>query len=1061
MLEAPLLVEGRRRVQVVVEEESSGRSRVRIYAEMASGAERADGAGAAKWQRVSEGWVVGRAAGKVPDALDVAALQWRLPAAVAGEPFYARLAERGVEFGERFRGLSRGWSSENESLGEITRDAARGQGWRLEPWWLDACLQAAALAGAQAGTKELYLPLSFERLEIYARDEARTAAAEVTWSHVLLQPLDPETLSAHITVANQNGHAIAQITNLRFRRLNKARAENPLGYITSCYITSWVKWTGKLISGSLSGHWLVVAGADAFDGEMQEELLRQRVAVTVLSTAAWGEGDAATDLERTRSALRSFALSGTVFEGVIDLRPMTARSLQESEATGAAIDVSSVRSSASLLQAMVLEQIQTKRGSWFVTRGAPGQDSFAEGPAAHAIRALLRTVALEFPETVPHYASVENGSSAAMLCRMIASVDGPECRLCGGQVMVPTLEAVPARETSIDPAKNAVLDAPDSGLIEDLRYREAERAVPGPLEVEIEMEAAGLNFRDLMQSLRMLPATSESLGGECAGRVVRAGAGTEFNGGDRVFAFAPAGLSRFVRARGTYTRSVPEPLTFLQAAALPVAYLTAIYGLHRLAGLQAGETVLIHSAAGGLGLAAVHAAKQAGATIHATAGTEDRRAYLRSLGIEHVFSSRDSRFADEVRVRTEGRGVDVALNALTGELAVATLGAMARGGRFLEVGKRDTMSAAAAGAQRPDVQYLVYDLGQAAEADPTLVPELLNHLVSSLERGELMPLPVTGFDRAREAFHCLARARQIGKVVVTRQAAGSARFAGISPDASYLVTGGFGGLGMIFAEWLASRGARELVLVGRNAPGPRAMQTIRDMEVQGVVVHQMLADVGDRESVDVLCRATLGRRPVRGVLHAAGVLDNCGLLQLTPSSISRVMQAKVEGGWNLHRSTRGLDLDFFVLCSSAATLLGSPGQANYVAANGVLDALAVYRRSLGLPALSVQWGPWNAAGMTESLQVDPVRSGVRKMKPAEALACLEQLLRGTNRSRQCLRGLHRAWRQGDRPMLRNGSLFPPQPQGTEPSRLFWTARRQRSRGQSRLSCRRRCSAHWT
>jgi NADPH:quinone reductase-like Zn-dependent oxidoreductase/acyl carrier protein len=410
--------------------------------------------------------------------------------------------------------------------------------------------------------------------------------------------------------------------------------------------------------------------------------------------------------------------------------------------------------------------------------------------------------------------------------------------------------------------------------------------------------------------------------------------------------------------------------------------------------------VLIHSAAGGLGLAAVYLARHLGAEVYATAGSEEKRRYLRELGIKYVFSSRKTEFCAEILRLTDGRGVDVVLNSLTGNLAVSTLSLLARGGRFLEVGKRETLSHEAVLRLRPDAHHFVYDLGEEAALDASLVPALLQELLQALAKGDIPSLPVTEFTDTKEAFRFMAQARHVGKIVVTRKdAATLGKALRIDPDATYLITGGCGGLGLIFADWLVNRGARNLVLMGRSNTGV-ASGNIERMRAQGVSITLVTADVVDRSAVNAVLEVIPAGRPLRGILHAAGVISDHSLMELSLNSMKAVLEPKWQGAWNLHQLTRDCKLDFFVLFSSAAALLGSPGQANYAAANAALDALADYRQALGLPAVSIQWGPWNSVGMSGKWSADPERFGLERIglgtiDPMDGLDAFESLSGGT------------------------------------------------------------------
>ena len=401
-------------------------------------------------------------------------------------------------------------------------------------------------------------------------------------------------------------------------------------------------------------------------------------------------------------------------------------------------------------------------------------------------------------------------------------------------------------------------------------------------------------------------------------------------------------------------------------------------------------------------------ALRSGAQVFATAGSARKRALLQSLGVAKVMDSRSLLFARQVREATGGAGVDVVLNALAGDFIGASLDLVAPGGCFLELGKRGVLTVADAAQRRPDVRYQVYDLGSEALAEPGIVRPLLDQLVAALADGSLQPLPVKVFDlrEAREAFRYMAQARHIGKVVL-RPGATAMRAGDLAasrrpsplvlPDATYWITGGLGGLGLETAAWLVERGARHLVLSGRQGPSPQAATMLRRLQASGARIQVRCADAADAGAMQAIFDSIAAAdAPLRGVIHAAGVIDDAILVNQTWSRCREVLKAKADGAWVLHDLTRGIELDFFVLYSAAGVVLGASGQAGYSAANAQLDALARARRRAGLPALSVAWGPWADVGMAAVLAARGIDAwsalGLRTIEPAQALVQLERLL---------------------------------------------------------------------
>ena len=505
------------------------------------------------------------------------------------------------------------------------------------------------------------------------------------------------------------------------------------------------------------------------------------------------------------------------------------------------------------------------------------------------------------------------------------------------------------------------LEIGGKGILENLELRPMERRAPGAGEVEIRVRATGLNFRDVLNALGMYPGDAGPLGGECAGVIVGVGEGVEgIEIGEGVVALAAGSFGSYVTVDARLVAGKPGRMSYGEAATVPIAFLTAYWGLHELGGMERGDRVLIHAATGGVGQAAVQLAQRAGAEVYATASPGKWHA-LREQGVEQVMNSRTLEFGGQVRERTGGRGVDIVLNSLSGEYIPQSLEVLAEGGRFIEIGKRDIWDEEQVGERRKDVKYYVFDLAEKARREPEQIGRQLRELMKGMEEGSLRPLRQTefGLREAAQAFRHMAQARHIGKIVVT-QGGGAAE---LRSDGSYLITGGMGALGLQVAEWMVGQGVRNLVLVGRREATASAREVVGRLEGLGARVVTAQVDVGEWESMERLVEEIRATMPaLKGVIHAAGVLDDGLLRDLDGERLERVMAPKV-AAWNLHLLTRDRGLDFFVMFSSAASVLGSPGQGNYAAGNAFLDALAHHRQAQGLPALSINWGPWAGEGM--------------------------------------------------------------------------------------------------
>ncbi|AYG44007.1 type I polyketide synthase [Pseudomonas sp. Leaf58] len=590
-----------------------------------------------------------------------------------------------------------------------------------------------------------------------------------------------------------------------------------------------------------------------------------------------------------------------------------------------------------------------------------------------------------------------------------------------GRRYVPRLRVLAEQPRRVDGAAQWLclgFDLP--GQLRNLRWEVREPRQPAPDELDIAVRATGLNFRDVMFALGLLSDeaiengfSGPTLGFEFAGVVQGKGADVlgDFAPGDRVVGFGPCSFANRLVTNANAVAHIPEGMSFEAAATIPSTFFTVYYALHHLARLEPGEKVLIHGAAGGVGIAAIQIAKWLGAEIHATAGSDEKRDFLRLLGVEHVYDSRSLAYADQVLAATGGRGVDVVLNSLAGEAINRNFQVLKPFGRFLELGKRDFYQNTRIGLRpfRNNISYFGIDADQLMSERPQLTRRLFAEMMALFAQGILHPLPFREFDANQvvEAYRYMQQARQIGKVVVTYAnpientvdtRLQPARALQLAADASYLVTGGLGGFGLRTAQWLIDKGARHLVLLGRRGPASaEAQPQLALWQAQGIDVQAVACDITDREQLRaVFERIAASPWPLRGLVHAATVIDDGLIRNLEADQLRRVLEPKAKGAQYLHELAQGLALDFFVMFSSATTLFGNPGQANYVAANHWLEALARHRRAQGQAATAVLWGAIDDVGfLARNSQIKDAlqsRMGGAALRAEAALAQLEAML---------------------------------------------------------------------
>ncbi|ALM53729.1 type I polyketide synthase [Halomonas huangheensis] len=561
------------------------------------------------------------------------------------------------------------------------------------------------------------------------------------------------------------------------------------------------------------------------------------------------------------------------------------------------------------------------------------------------------------------------------------------------------------------------------GQLRHLEWRDVPLADLDSDSVQVDVQATGLNFRDVMYTLGLLSDEAiedgfagASLGLEFAGIVKQVGNNvSDLQPGDHVVGFGPSSFSDQVIAPRTAVTRLPEGVGLAAAATIPTTFFTVYYALKHLAQLQPGERVLIHGAAGGVGIAAIQVARWLGASVLATVGSEEKADFLRLYGVEHIYHSRHLTFAEEILNDTDGQGVDVVLNSLAGEAIAQNLRVLAPFGRFLELGKRDFYENTPMGLRpfRHNLSYFGIDSDQIMKARPELTTRLFREMMALFEDGTLHPLPYSAFAQHRvvEAFRHMQQARQIGKLVVTRgtpDAPAPVTSASLTPapneplalerDGTYLVTGGLSGFGLRTAEWLAERGAGHLLLLGRRGPSTdEACTAIERLQQSGCQVTALACDITDRAALaDALALCGTSLPTLRGVVHAATVIDDGLIRHLDRERIERVLVPKIQGARNLHELTQHQPLDLFVLYSSATTLFGNPGQASYVAANCWLEGLAASRRQQGLPATCVCWGAIEDVGFLarnpRTLEALQERLGGAALTSSEALVVLERLI---------------------------------------------------------------------
>ncbi|MGY0055362.1 type I polyketide synthase [Streptomyces sp. LZ34] len=916
-LAAPLVLEERDAVAIqlwVSEPDESGRRGVNLYSRPADAMDQ-------PWVRHATGVL---AAGRGPAVSTVPTWPPTEATPVELEGFYERFAEGGFGYGPLFQGLRAVWQHGDEIFAEVAlpEQGSDAESFGIHPALLDAALHAVSFVDLGESDRGR-LPFSWSGVSLHA------GGASVL--RVRIAKAGAESVS--LTAVDMAGAVVLSAESLALRPLSdeQGAAGARRGERDALFRLEWVPDPADPVADT--GLDIVELTADE-----ASDLAALATVPDVVTVAA---GSAGAD------------------DVVPSVHEETARVL-------------------GLIQGWAADDRFAHSRLVFVTRGAIAvDDSTAVADlAGAAVWGLVRSAQAEHPDRFLLVDVDERETSMSALPAALASGE-PQVVVRDGAVLTGRLARVSTGTDLVPPTGVAWrLDSRQKDRLDNLSlvaFPEATEPL-GADEVRLSVRAAGVNFRDVLNALGMYPGDAGWMGCEAAGVVLETGSEvTALQVGDRVLGMVQGAFGPVAVADQRALVKVPDAWSLEDASAVPLVFLTAYYGLVDLAGLSAGESVLVHAGAGGVGMAAVQLARHLGAEVFATA-SEGKWDTLRSLGIpdDHIASSRTTDFEERFLGVTGGRGVDVVLNSLAGEFIDASVRLLRSGGRFLEMGKTDIRD-----AETVDGDYRPFDL---VEAGLDRTQGMLAELMGLFGAGVLRPLPVTTWDvrRARDAFRYMSQARHTGKIVLTMPREWD-------PEGTVLITGGTGGLGSELARHaVAERGVRRLLLTSRRGlDAPGAVELQAELIAHGAEVMVAACDVSDRDAVAGLLAGIPAEHPLTAVVHTAGVLDDGVVGALTPERLGTVLRPKVDAAWHLHELTRGLDLAAFVAFSSVAGSMGAPGQANYAAANAFLDALMVRRRAEGVAGQSLVWGPWaQDSGMTRGLtETDIQRMSAAGMPP--------------------------------------------------------------------------------
>lgn len=912
---------------------------------------------------------------------------------------FESFAESELEWGTTWStSLKSLWFGEGEAIGDVTvgEELAEHLGTEpMHPVLLDLCTGITfpafpALLAAEQGINDLLLPLRYGQVSLrekmprrfYCRGKWRASA------------LDSETQVFDLDFVDRDGRHLGGIREFTVKRAPREALLRGLGGDATrlLYTLGWHEVPPQPPSddaegaGNANGTWLI-AGFDELAAELPGCTTFDRIT----------EPESLGQL-LTRARERDVPFAGIVWRAS---RP----SAEESSADSARrleTEIAHLLSAVHTLQTD--EAAKLPDGLWIITERAVATESGeAVDPVQAALWGLGRTILNEEPalrcRLVDCDGSEQAVHSLAGLVR--ATLDEPELALRQGKLLASRLLPwARSGHLAVPRGTDYVLTPTERGAIDNLRLIEKEASPPAEGCVQVRVEAGGLNFREVLNVLGLYPGDPGPLGGDFAGTVTQLGDGvTGLEVGQRVYGFMQGAFASRFNVPAQLLAPIPDGVSAVAAATIPAAALTARLAFD-WAELRPGDRVLIHAASGGVGLAAIQLAQRHGAIVFATASTY-KRATLRKLGVEYVYDSRTTDFADQILADTGGAGVDVVLNSLTNEGFIeATVRATAQNGRFVEIAKRDIWTREQMTAARPDIAYEIVALDWACVQQPEHIHRLLTEVSDGLASGEWTPLPaeIYPLSEAKTAFRRMQQARHIGKIVLQMPTPLQPR-----GDRSYLITGGLGAIGLHMAAYLAQLGAGDIVLTSRRAPDADAQRSIDDIvERYRCRIHTFAADVGDEAQVEKLLTRIRAELPaLAGVAHLAGILDDALLSQQSLERFRTTLAPKAFGACHLDRMTKNDDLDFFIVSSSVSSLLGSPGQANYSTANALLDGLVAQRTARGLPATGVNFGPWAQGGMasSEAARANIGAQGLIPLEPTAALnALVEVVANGTGQA---------------------------------------------------------------
>ncbi len=925
------------------------------------------------------------------------------------DSLYEQLDGFGLPYGPRFRTLKNISIGNGELVADISlsdEEQAAGERYLLHPALLDGCLQSLA---ALSDRNETMLPVAVDSIQLYASSTTQVRC------HARISTTETGAPAAEVTLIDTEGGCVGQLSGIKLRPASRAALARRFGKQSTDDLVYELTWRELMVTDPVTTseqddrQWIVLGRDSALTSATIGQLRSRYERCVWLEPSEFAEtvdrdhcridtGDAESIDRALLSMLPQSADTRCMFVVVADESQEPEPAAVSNHAAVSPDEAllhriqNQTAPALSLVQAIARANTESACSIWLVTQAAQRViPSDQVDVAANALWGFGRVAAQEYPQLhcrlMDLPADFDDGRWSDIVSWLAAGVEETQWAWRDGKTFTARLVRTASRLSPPDDDWQLVI--PERGMLENLTMVNRPQRDVGPDEVRLRVRACGLNFRDVLNALGMYPGDPGPLGGECAGEVIEVGRNVDqVQPGDRVMAFAAGCMASTVIVPATLVAPLPDDVSDAEAAGLPIVFSTVMYAFDELAELKPGERVLIHAAAGGVGLAAIQMAQARGAEIYATA-SPGKWQFLRQMGVKHLFNSRTLDFKQQLLDATGGEGVHVVLNSLSGDFIPCSLDVVSQGGRFVEIGKRGIWSAEQVREQRADVQYDILAVDHRLQEQPDKIGQTLRELADALARGDLKPIHHTTFPitEAVSTFRWMQQARHVGKIVLRVPPRDVVRC-----DGNYLITGGLGALGIETARHLIDRGARYVTLVGRRKPSGDVEQQIDAWRSDGISVRVAQADVSRHEDVQrLIAELPPSAPPLRGIVHAAGILDDGVVSEQSWERFERVMTGKVKGAHNLLTVADHTSLDFCVLYSSMASLIGSAGQSNYAAANACLDAMALNESHRGQPVVSLNWGPWNTDGMAADNAAAQARWQAGGITPLDAESNFEVL----------------------------------------------------------------------